>query len=83
MEPNVVTSEMRESLLAFSKGTRACLGKGLAMMELKLVTSRLVRKFTCTLAPSMTDAIMEHTDHFLLIPAGGKCDLIFESVSRK
>lgn len=47
------------------------------MMELKLTTAVLVKDYTIKLAPSCTDDSMAMTDHFLIIPKGGKCELIF------
>ncbi|KEF61168.1 uncharacterized protein A1O9_02733 [Exophiala aquamarina CBS 119918] len=78
MEGNDVTTEMKELFMPFSKGSRACIGKNLAMMELKLITARLIKQFKCTVAPVTTEDSMATMDHFLLIPVGGKCELIFE-----
>ncbi|KIX06969.1 uncharacterized protein Z518_04945 [Rhinocladiella mackenziei CBS 650.93] len=80
MEPNDVTYEMKELFMPFSKGTRACLGKNLAMMELKLITAHLVRRFECAPAPATTEESMTTKDHFLLVPAGGKCELVLREV---
>jgi len=78
LEVKGITNEMKELFIPFSKGSRACVGKNLAMMELKLITARLIRKFKCTTAPPTTDDSMATIDHFLLIPVGGKCELIFK-----
>jgi cytochrome P450 len=80
MELKDVTNEMKELFMPFSKGSRACIGKNLAMMELKLITARLIKQFKCMLAPATTEHSMATMDHFLLIPVGGKCELIFEVV---
>jgi len=77
------TEDMKTLSMPFSKGTRACLGIHLAMMELKLTTAALVRDYTVTVAPGMRDEDMRMTDHFLVLPAGGKCDLVFTPVSEK
>lgn len=77
MGPEKPTQSMKILFLPFSEGTRACLGKNLAMMELKLITATLVRLFNVSLGPETTDLSMIMKDHFLLIPKGGKCDLIF------
>jgi cytochrome P450 len=71
---------MKELFMPFSKGSRACLGKSLALMELKLITATLVRDFAVSLAPSCTEECMIMTDHFLVIPKGGRCELIFAPV---
>ncbi|KAL6245652.1 hypothetical protein RBB50_007651 [Rhinocladiella similis] len=80
LEPNRVSHEMKELFMPFSKGTRACIGKNLAMMELKLITASIARRFKWRPAPSTTDESMTTKDHFLLIPIGGKCELIFEEL---
>jgi cytochrome P450 len=82
MEPNVVSSEMKELFMPFSKGSRACLGKSLAMMELKLITAALLRSYETSLAPTATEDCMTMTDHFLVLPKGGKCELIFSPAEK-
>ncbi|EXJ67490.1 uncharacterized protein A1O5_09503 [Cladophialophora psammophila CBS 110553] len=71
---------MKEMMMPFSKGSRACLGKNLAMMELKLITASLINKFSVWLGPNCTDESMVMTDHFLVLPKGGKCEMIFSRV---
>jgi cytochrome P450 len=63
--------------MPFSKGTRACIGKGLAMMELKLVVATVMKQYDVSIAPDMKDDDMDMVDHFLIIPKGGKCNLLF------
>lgn len=69
--------------MPFSKGTRACLGIHLAMMELKMMTAALVRDYVVTVASSMKDSDMDMKDHFLVLPAGGKCKLVFTPLREK
>lgn len=80
LEANKITNDMKELMMPFSKGSRACVGKNLAMMELKLITARLIRQFRCRPAPATTEKSMATKDHFLLMPVGGKCELIFEKL---
>ncbi len=63
--------------MPFSKGTRACLGRNLAMMELRQVTSALLLKYNITSAPSTTSESMAMRDHFLVMPKAGRCELLF------
>jgi len=73
---------MKELFMPFSKGTRACLGKGLALMELKLTTAALVQHYTVNTAPSMRKRDMDLKDHFLAMPKAGRCDLVFSLADR-
>ncbi|KAK4985025.1 hypothetical protein LTR50_006245 [Elasticomyces elasticus] len=72
--------EMNILQMPFSRGTRACLGKNLAMMELKLVVVSVVKKFSITVANSTKSSDMRMKDHFLASPAGGRCSLIFDKL---
>lgn len=66
---------MREAFMPFTKGTRTCLGKNLALMELKLITTIILRRFHVTAETTVEDMAMK--DHFLLFPKGKKCNLVF------
>jgi cytochrome P450 len=66
--------------MPFSKGSRACLGRNLATMELKLITASLLRSYVVRAASTTTKDSMAMTDHFLVLPKGGKCELVFEKV---
>ncbi len=81
LKANQITREMNELFMPFSKGTRACLGKTLALMELKLITAILITSIKLNPGPETTEDCMRMTDHFLLMPKGGKCDIVFEAVS--
>lgn len=76
------TVDMKLMFMPFSVGTRACLGKSLAMMDLKMICATLLRRYNVSLAPRTTEDTMTMTDHFLVIPKGGKCELIFTATSR-
>ena len=75
-----LSTEAKEMFMPFSKGTRACLGKSLAMMELKLVTAILIHRYEVELAPGTTEDSMSMTDHFLVLPKAGVCKVIFSPV---
>jgi cytochrome P450 len=75
-----LSADAKEMFMPFSKGTRTCLGKSLALMELKLITATVVRQFAVELPPSEEtdlDDGMEMRDHFLAFPKGKRCDLVF------
>ncbi|RVX72168.1 hypothetical protein B0A52_04372 [Exophiala mesophila] len=78
MELGEMSNEMKVLFMPFSTGPRACLGKNLAMMELKMITATLLRRFRVKSPSTTTEESMSMKDHFLVIPKGGKCDLIFE-----
>jgi cytochrome P450 len=71
---------MKDLNMPFSKGTRACLGRALAMMELRQVTAAILQKYRVSAAPGTTADSMEMRDHFLVIPKAERCDLIFETL---
>jgi cytochrome P450 len=77
IKSNGGTSEMKEAFMPFTKGTRVCLGKNLAMMELKVITTIILRRFHVSIAAEMTMEDMAMKDHFLLFPQGKKCKLVF------
>jgi cytochrome P450 len=71
---------MRDMILVWGKGQRACMGRPIAIMELKIATASIMRDFSVQLGSSSTDIDMEMTDHFVLMAKGGKCILSFNNV---
>ncbi|OAL22960.1 hypothetical protein AYO22_06868 [Fonsecaea multimorphosa] len=69
---------MRDSMLVWGKGSRTCLGKSIAMMELKLGLAAIIRRLSPQLASEKTNEDMEMRDHFVLIAKGGRCLLRYE-----
>ena len=72
------TVEMKNALLVWGGGTRICLGKNMAMMEMKIAITRLIERFTIRVSSQRTHDDMLITDHFALIPKGGRCEVVFE-----
>lgn len=57
-------------------GSRACIGKHLAMMQLRLAAALLFRECRgLRLAPSCTDESMEQVQWVFTAPRGGKCEM--------
>ena len=52
----------------------------MSLMEMKIATAALIKRYTVRLASEKTVDDMEMTDHFTLIPKGLKCPLVFEKV---
>jgi cytochrome P450 len=71
---------MRDHILVWGKGSRTCLGKPIAIMELKLGVAAIISRLTPRLVSPQTNDDMEIRDHFVLMAKGGKCMLIFEKV---
>lgn len=55
---------LKDSLVAFSKGPRSCLGLNLAWMELRLAVASVVRRFDLSLTEDSPEAL-QYVDRFL------------------
>ena len=75
-----LSSDAKLLFMPFSRGTRACLGKNLAMFELKSITAALLARYTVRSGPDTNEDSMAMVDHFLTMPKAGKCDLVFEAI---
>jgi cytochrome P450 len=72
---------MRAHMLAFSRGPRVCLGRAIALAELRVAVAAVARHFgSVRLAEPVrqTEADMQMRDHFALIPRGHRCLLVLE-----
>ncbi|POS73911.1 cytochrome P450 [Diaporthe helianthi] len=68
--------EVKAGFSTFMVGSRSCIGKHLAMMELRLATALLFRECRgLRLAPSCTDESMEQLQWVFTGPRGGKCEM--------
>ena len=83
IDTNGGTKAMKDTFLEFSKGSRACLGQYLGMMELKLVTSMLMHGWELGLAKRTTEETMRQTDYFLAFPKDRMCWLTFKPVEEE
>ncbi|KAH7318302.1 cytochrome P450 CYP684A2 [Stachybotrys elegans] len=73
---NEPTKAMNDALFTFGRGSRVCLGKNLAWIELRLATSRFFLEFPdARVSPKedMSDADMAMKTFFLLQPEGHRC----------
>ncbi|KAF5621099.1 phenol 2-monooxygenase [Fusarium tjaetaba] len=67
---------MHDAVMPFGGGSRVCIGKHLARMELRLATARFFRAFPNARVSSiegMSEEDMELRAYFLLAPKGGRC----------
>ena len=69
------TPEMREAYMPFSRGSRMCIGIHLATMELKMIIASVVYGWQLSVGERTTDDSMSITDHFVMMPKGGFCEL--------
>lgn len=69
-----------DAFAPMSMGPFGCIGKSLAMMELRTVTANLVTKFDISLAPKEDGnrLLYETVDHFTVAP--GQLDLVFNEL---
>lgn len=70
----------KDAWAPFSMGPFGCIGKNLAMMELRTVTARLITKFDVSLAPGEDGhrIMYETKDHFTVDP--GSLDMVFKEI---
>ena len=70
----------KDAWAPFSMGPFGCIGKSLAMMELRDVTAKLVLRFDLSLADGEDGKrLMNQTrDHFTVDPGG--CDVVFKEI---
>lgn len=80
LNPTGDKARAAELFMPYSKGSRACLGRGIAQMELKLTTASIIQRFEIGLAAGTTDESMAMISHFLAIPTAGKCELTFKRI---
>ncbi|KAF5694773.1 cytochrome P450 monooxygenase [Fusarium denticulatum] len=67
---------MQDVVMPFGGGSRVCIGKHLARMELRLATARFFRAFPnakVSTIEGMSEEDMELRAYFLLSPKGGRC----------
>lgn len=79
-DPPGGTSDMKEAYMPFSRGSRMCIGINLATMELKMILASILCKWNVSVGPRTTDDVMSITDHFVMMPKGGFCELVFTKV---
>ena len=68
---------MKDLYMPFGKGSRACLGRTMGLMELKLVVAMVLSKFTVVVPKEAEAQDMTMEDHFLAQPRGKACVLAF------
>lgn len=75
-----MTAMQKELFMPFSKGSRGCLGKNMALMVLKITTTILVTSFQVDVADTTQEDDMIMRDYFLATPKARKCNLIFNKL---
>jgi cytochrome P450 len=70
---------MRQHMLVFSKGARSCLGKAIALMELKLATAAVAQRFATLRLGDERQTVedMRPVDNVVVTPKGDRCQLVF------
>lgn len=80
LETDGGTPEMNEAYMPFSKGSRMCIGINLAIMELKMILATIIHGWELSIGERTTEDTMSMTDHFVLMPKGGFCDLYLKKI---
>ena len=74
------TLDMRDAYMPFSRGSRMCIGINLAMMELKMILATVLNGWELSVGERTTDDMMSITDHFVMMPKGGFCELYLKKI---
>lgn len=77
--PGKITPEVTASFVPFGAGTRSCIGKHLAMMELRYGAAVFFQRFpNAMLAPETTPESMQMLNLMLIEPKSGVCRVILD-----
>jgi cytochrome P450 len=80
LETNGGTPEMKEAYMPWSKGSRMCIAIHLALMELKMILATIVYGWELSVGERTTEDTMSMTDHFVMMPKGGFCELYLKKI---
>ncbi|KAK2685465.1 hypothetical protein QWA68_015695, partial [Fusarium oxysporum] len=75
------TTEQNKAFNGFGTGPRSCLGRNLAIMEMKLIVPAFFNRFDAELDPSFPDSEMELTDGFAGGPRGERLPILLKDRS--
>ena len=75
------TPDMNEAYMPFSRGSRMCIGINLATMELKMIIASIIYGWDLRVGERTTDDTMSITDHFVMMPKGGFCELYLRKLT--
>ncbi len=75
--------EMEKSWVPFGYGSRICIGRHLAMLEIKTAIAALVSRFEVNVGQRCTDQSMETLDTLVAVPKGLKCELVVKKLQER
>ncbi|ORY79081.1 cytochrome P450, partial [Protomyces lactucae-debilis] len=76
------TPAMCRHFWPFSSGSRVCIGQHLAMLELKVLVSAMIKQVDMTLAGTCDMAQEERVSSFAMLPRGKKLNMQFTRSDR-
>jgi hypothetical protein len=76
------TKQMRDQMWAFSSGSRACIGKSLALMEMKFVVARVVQTYSFEVISLERNGMdmKEDTTRFTMLPKDRRMKMHFTRI---
>ncbi|KAF2177134.1 cytochrome P450 [Zopfia rhizophila CBS 207.26] len=76
------TKNIKRLFMPFTKGLRQCLGQAMALFEIRVTVSMIVKRYLLSLDKETKPADMDFVDYFIMLPKGEKCLVNFIPIEK-